>query len=101
MKIAHLLRYCGVLFLAINLLTCDAGFEELNSNPNEPEAVPPSTIFPLAVREAVDRIHGHRTRNQRLNLDGGMLWMQYFARNQYVNEGDTYNPAATLRGNTW
>jgi len=101
MKFLHLLRYTGVLFLAISLLACDAGFEELNANPNEPEAVPPSTIFPLAVREAVDRIHGHRTRNQRLNLDGGMLWMQYFARNQYVNEGDTYNPAATLRGNTW
>lgn len=101
MKFLHLLRFTGVLFLALSLLACDAGFEELNANPNEPEAVPPSTIFPLAVREAVDRIHGHRTRNQRLNLDGGMLWMQYFARNQYVNEGDTYNPAATLRGNTW
>lgn len=101
MKFIHLLRSGVALFLAIGLLACDAGFAELNSNPNEPEAVPPSTIFPLAVREAVDRIHGHRTRNQRLNLDGGMLWMQYFARNQYVNEGDTYNPAATLRGNTW
>jgi hypothetical protein len=101
MKFIHLLRFTGVLVLALSLLTCDAGFEELNANPNEPEAVPPSTIFPLAVREAIDRVHGHRTRNQRLNLDGGMLWVQYFARNQYVNEGDTYNPAATLRGNTW
>jgi len=95
------LRSLFLTCLAIGFLACDAGFEELNANPNEPEAVPPSTVFPLAVREAVDRIHGHRTRNQRLNLDGGMLWMQYFARNQYVNEGDTYNPAATLRGNTW
>ena len=80
---------------------CDEGFEELNANPNEPELVPPATVFPLAIREAFDRIHGHRTRNERLNLDGGMLWMQYFARNQYVNEGDTYNPAATLRNGTW
>ena len=87
-----------LLFL---ITSCDEGFEELNANPNEPELVPPATIFPFAVREAVDRIHGHRTRNERLNLDGGMLWMQYFARNQYVNEGDTYNPAATLRNGSW
>ncbi|MBB4079048.1 hypothetical protein GGR28_001665 [Lewinella aquimaris] len=90
--------------LALLLLfatSCDEGFEELNANPNEPELVPPATVFPLAIRESFDRIHGHRNRNERLNLDGGMLWMQYFARNQYVNEGDTYNPAATLRNGTW
>ena len=92
---------CLLTILLLCLTSCDGGFEELNANPNEPEAVPPATVFPYAVREAVDRIHGHRERNQRLNLDGGMLWMQYFARNQYVNEGDTYNPAATLRNNTW
>jgi hypothetical protein len=101
MTFPSLFRRTLLFCLAIGLLACDAGFEDLNANPNEPEAVPPSTVFPLAVREAVDRIHGHRTRLQRLNLDGGMLWMQYFARNQYVNEGDTYNPDASLRGNTW
>ena len=95
-------RYILLPFLCLLLcLSCDEGFEELNANPNEPEVVPPATLFPLAVREAAQRIHGHNTRNERLNLDGGMLWMQYFARNQYVNEGDTYNPAATLRSGTW
>ncbi len=95
-------RYLLLPFLLLLLLpSCDEGFEELNDNPNEPELVPPATLFPLAVREAAQRIHGHSTRNERLNLDGGMLWMQYFARNQYVNEGDTYNPAATLRAGTW
>ena len=95
--------YLLLPFLTALLLlqSCDGGFEELNANPNEPELVPPATLFPLAIREAAQRIHGHSTRNERLNLDGGMLWMQYFARNQYVNEGDTYNPAATLRSQTW
>ncbi|PPK87553.1 SusD-like starch-binding protein associating with outer membrane [Neolewinella xylanilytica] len=95
--------YLFLPFLTVLLLlsSCDEGFEELNANPNEPELVPPSTLFPLAIREAAQRIHGHSTRNERLNLDGGMLWMQYFARNQYVNEGDTYNPAATLRSENW
>ncbi|WP_116127646.1 SusD/RagB family nutrient-binding outer membrane lipoprotein [Lewinella sp. IMCC34183] len=97
MKLHILLPF--LLFLTA--ASCDEGFEELNANPNEPELVPPATLFPLAIREAVQRLHGHNTRNERLNLDGGMLWMQYFARNQYVNEGDTYNPAATLRAGTW
>lgn len=97
------MKYIIIPLSLLLLLTtsCDEGFAELNANPNEPELVPPATIFPLAIREGFDRIHGHRTRNERLNLDGGMLWMQYFARNQYVNEGDTYNPAATLRNGTW
>ena len=94
--------WLGVLCVCAFLLpACTDEFEELNINPNEPELVPPSTIFPYAVREAVDRIHGHRTRLERLGLDGGMLWVQYFARNQYTNEGDTYNPDASMRNNNW
>ena len=94
--------WLGVLCMFTLLFpSCTEDFEELNMNPNEPELVPPSTIFPYAVREAVDRIHGHRTRLERLGLDGGMLWVQYFARNQYTNEGDTYNPDASMRNNNW
>jgi len=90
-----------LLVLAGTFTACTEDFEELNANPNEPELVPPQTIFPYAVREAVDRIHGHRNRLERLGLDGGMLWVQYFARNQYTNEGDTYNPDASMRNNNW
>ncbi len=91
-----------ILVLSATLFqACTDDFEELNANPNEPELVPPETIFPYAIREAVDRIHGHRSRLQRLGLDGGMLWVQYFARNQYTNEGDTYNPDASMRNNNW
>lgn len=80
---------------------CTDEFADINLNPNEPTAVPPSVIFPYAMREGVDRMHGHRTRLERLGLDGGMLWVQYFARNQYTNEGDTYNPDASMRNNNW
>ncbi len=96
--------YISLLLLVLSstlFQACTDDFEELNANPNEPELVPPETIFPYAVREAVDRIHGHRSRLQRLGLDGGMLWVQYFARNQYTNEGDTYNPDASMRNNNW
>lgn len=88
---------CALIFTA----ACTDDFEELNTNPNDPVVVPPRVIFPYGVREGIDRIHGHRTRLERLGLDGGMLWVQYFARNQYTNEGDTYNPDASMRNNNW
>lgn len=93
--------WLAALVLGTGLVGCTEDFEELNTNPNDPTLVPPEVIFPYAVREAVDRIHGHRSRLERLGLDGGMLWVQYFARNQYTNEGDTYNPDASMRNNNW
>lgn len=90
-----------LICLLIGAGACTDGFEELNTNPNDPVTVPADVVFPYGVREAIDRIHGHRTRLERLGLDGGMLWVQYFARNQYTNEGDTYNPDASMRNNNW
>lgn len=98
------MRYIYIIlsFIVLSLLSsCGEDLAELNLNPNEPVAVPPSVIFPYALREGIDRMHGHRTRLERLGLDGGMLWVQYFARNQYTNEGDTYNPDASMRNNNW
>ncbi|MEM6316865.1 MAG: SusD/RagB family nutrient-binding outer membrane lipoprotein [Bacteroidota bacterium] len=97
MKLKYIYSICLLLILS----ACTEDFADLNLNPNEPTAVPPSVIFPYATREGIDRIHGHRTRLERLGLDGGMLWVQYFARNQYTNEGDTYNPDASMRNNNW
>ena len=94
-------NFAFLLLLLIGMSACTEDFAEMNTNPNEPVQVPPETIFPYAVRESSDRIHGHRTRLERLGLDGGMLWVQYFARNQYTNEGDTYNPDASMRNNNW
>lgn len=100
-------RYKNIAYLLLLLfvlgggVACTGDFIDLNENPNEPSSVPPEVIFPYAARKAVDRIHGHRTRLERLGLDGGMLWVQYLARNQYTNEGDTYNPDASMRNNNW
>ncbi len=80
---------------------CTDDFEEINTNPNDPEVVSPSVLLPYAMREGVKRVHGHTTRLQRLGLDGGMLWVQYFARNQYTNEGDTYFTVADLMNANW
>ena len=93
-----------LLFIAFTLIgmpSCTDDFEEINTNPNDPEVVSPSVLLPYALREGVKRMHGHTTRLQRLGLDGGMLWVQYFARNQYTNEGDTYFTVADLMNANW
>lgn len=94
-------KYLYIFLMAFLMSACTDEFADINLNPNEPTAVPPSVIFPYAMREGIDRMHGHRTRLERLGLDGGMLWVQYLARNQYTNEGDTYNPDASMRNNNW
>lgn len=99
MKFAY--KIIPIFLLLFVMSACTDDFADINLNPNEPTAVPPSVIFPYAMREGIDRMHGHRTRLERLGLDGGMLWVQYFARNQYTNEGDTYNPDASMRNNNW
>lgn len=88
-------------FTSLMFHGCTDDFAELNTNPNDPTDVAPQVIFPYGVRESIDRTHGHQTRLERLGLDGGMLWVQYFARNQYTNEGDTYNPDASMRNANW
>ncbi len=94
-------KYLYIFLMVFLMSACTDEFADINLNPNEPTAVPPSVIFPYAMREGIDRMHGHRTRLERLGLDGGMLWVQYLARNQYTNEGDTYNPDASMRNNNW
>lgn len=92
------------IFLLIGLLitnACSEDITELNVNPNKPTTVSASILLPGAMRDAVKRVHGHTTRLQRLGLDGGMLWVQYFARNQYTNEGDTYFTVADMMNANW
>ena len=92
----------GILvIITISISGCTDDFEEINTNPNDPEVVDPSVLLPNVLRESVKRMHGHTTRLQRLGLDAGMLWVQYFARNQYTNEGDTYFTVADLMNANW
>ena len=92
---------CVLVIITCCFSGCTDDFEAINTNPNDPEVVNPSVLLPNVLRESVKRVHGHTTRLQRLGLDGGMLWVQYFARNQYTNEGDTYFTVADLMNANW
>ena len=82
---------------------CTDDFEELNTSPNQATevSVTPDLLLPFVIEKPVDLTRGSNIRNERLNLDGGMLWIQHFARRVYTYEGDTYSPSNDLANNTW
>ncbi len=73
----------------------------MNVDPNNPTSLGPQFLLPYALEYTIDRSWGGRTRFERLNLDGAMLWMQYLSRNIYSNEGDNYGLNPAFYNNNW
>ena len=80
---------------------CTDDFEEINTNPNSPNAVSPQYLLPQALQTAVDNYWGNKTRNERLNFDHAMSWAGYLTRNIYENEGDNYNVQPSVNITSW
>lgn len=74
------------LVLACALLAggCDARFGDVNANPNEPEAVPPSLLLPNIIRSAVNT-----SVNQSFTT--GNLVVQYAAKVSFATDVDRYD----------
>lgn len=92
------------VFLATGVFlatACTKDFAEMNTSPNKPTAVSSAVLLPTGIETSVDRYWGHRDRFERINLDGGMLWVQYLARNIYSDEGDNYNMSPAYYTNNW
>ena len=96
-------KYIAGLLLSVGLVACTEEFEEINTSPNQATevSVTPDLLLPFVIEKPVDLTRGSNIRNERLNLDGGMLWIQHFARRVYTYEGDTYSPSNDLANNTW
>jgi hypothetical protein len=62
---------------------CDSDFEEINKNPNNPEAVPASLLLPTVIRNTAYEI-------EDLAWNYGNVVVQYSAKIQFTNE-DRYN----------
>ncbi|MCC9135964.1 SusD/RagB family nutrient-binding outer membrane lipoprotein [Pontibacter silvestris] len=86
---------------AFAVSSCTDDFEQMNTSPNKPNAVSSAVLLPAGIESSVDRYWGHRDRFERINLDGGMLWVQYLARNIYSDEGDNYNMSPAYYTNNW
>ncbi|MCC5938552.1 MAG: SusD/RagB family nutrient-binding outer membrane lipoprotein [Lunatimonas sp.] len=102
MKIHKIIPYTLILASGLFAGACTSEFEEINTNPNEPELVNPSLLLPNAIQVSADRYWGHSTRYERLNIDAAMCWIQHIARNIYINsEGDNYEVPVTIASGTW
>ncbi|MGB3849234.1 MAG: SusD/RagB family nutrient-binding outer membrane lipoprotein [Tunicatimonas sp.] len=98
-----LTTYISLSFSLLLVASCTSDFEEMNTSPNQATevSVTPDLLLPYVIEKPVDLTRGSNVRNERLNLDGGMLWIQHFARRVYTYEGDTYSPSGDLAQNTW
>ena len=98
-----LTTYISLSFSLLLVASCTGDFEEMNTSPNQATevSVTPDLLLPYVIEKPVDLTRGSNVRNERLNLDGGMLWIQHFARRVYTYEGDTYSPSGDLAQNTW
>ena len=70
-----------VLFVAVG---CDSRFEDVNSNPNEPEQVSPNLLLPNIIRGAVN------TSVNTAHTTGNLV-LQYVAKASFATEIDRYN----------
>lgn len=83
MKINKLSISGLALGLLLGVSACDKDFEEVNVNPNSPEAVSSALLLPNVIRNTTNQIAG--------NAWGlGNLVVQYTAKIQFTNE-DRYN----------
>ncbi|MGF7215555.1 hypothetical protein GGR92_001695 [Spirosoma lacussanchae] len=97
MKRTFLLAIAALLTVS----SCTKEFDKMNVDPNNPTSLGPQFLLPYALEYTIDRSWGGRTRFERLNLDGAMLWMQYLSRNIYSNEGDNYGLSPAFYNNNW
>jgi hypothetical protein len=82
MKMKFKISILAVLLL-VTATACDKDFEQVNTNPNNPEIVSPSLLLPNVIRNSVNEMAGKA-------WGIGNVVMQYTAKIQFTNE-DRYN----------
>lgn len=91
-------RFKIITLLLFGLLVsvgCDSDFEEINTDPNNPTAVPSSLLIPGIVREAQNRSY-----STFIGGDMGACWSQQFAKVQY-NDEERYIPRQSVITQVW
>jgi len=70
-----------LVFGSLFFIGCDKGFEELNTNPNEPTSVPSGLLLADIVRNT-----GNYTYSTFFGGDMGSCWAQHWAKVNYEDE---------------
>ncbi|HEU4562886.1 MAG TPA: SusD/RagB family nutrient-binding outer membrane lipoprotein [Longimicrobium sp.] len=83
------------LALALAAGACEGDLTDLNVDPNNPPAVPATSLLPQAEASAVNRALG-----SNFNLTMAGLWSQSWAKIQYIDE-DWYEVRTTTNDTHW
>jgi len=94
-------RFKIITILLFGLLVsvgCDSNFEEINTDPNNPVAVPSSLLIPGVVRSAQNSAN-----STFIGGDMGACWAQHYAKVQYNDEARYIPRQGTIAGvwDTW
>lgn len=92
------MKKISILFVAlVGLFTasCDNDFEEVNTDPNNPTAVPAHLLLGNIVRVNQNTIYGMQQGG-----DMGMCWAQHVSKVQY-NDEERYIPRSTAINGIW
>lgn len=84
-----------LLFSLLLAVSCDSDYEELNTDPNNPVAVPSDLLIPGVVRAAQNRSY-----STFVGGDMGGCWAQQFAKVQYNDEA-RYIPRQGVISSVW
>jgi len=84
-----------LLFGLLVSVSCDSDFEEINTDPNNPTAVPSSLLIPGVVRSAQNASY-----STFVGGDMGACWSQQFAKVQY-NDEERYIPRQSVITSVW
>lgn len=93
-KIINTYKIFG-FFTLLMVAGCDKGFEEMNTDPNQPTEVPVGFLLTSTQSAAVDDIWDE-WQNGRF----GMLYSQYWAQNEYTDE-DRYALRQNVNNSFW
>lgn len=91
-SLKYILSLSLVVFFAAS---CDEGFEELNTNPNDPVAVPSGLLIADVARSATNNLY-----STFVGGDMGACWSQQWGKVQY-NDEERYDPRESVIESTW
>ncbi len=91
-----LFRQIGIYALiTLSFISCTDELSDLNKDPNSATSVNPSSLLSRAQYKLYDRVHG-----RNLNMEWGMLMVQYWTQNEYTEES-RYDVDVTTFNSSW
>ncbi|GJM62956.1 SusD/RagB family nutrient-binding outer membrane lipoprotein [Persicobacter diffluens] len=83
----------GIGLSALSLMGCTKNFDEINTDPNEPDMVPTYSLFYNGTRVIMDE-----SRGQWYGLRGSDIWMQYIGQRNYLDEDRYFYRESSVNG---